>query len=194
MDQMMKDCALTFSTKGDMTLAQRHLFIGIIFDSHQGRMFIAAEKFAKLMTLLREIMELVTCSPRNMSKLRGKAQHQFRCLEGVRPLLVGLDRFIGGPSSMYEWDKETEISHHLRENMRFLYREMPRLQVVGAEMWPMDPATLYFRWSRGLPHPDGELPVATWDASVKGVAISLCVFCQARYSIPKVCASRGCRR
>jgi hypothetical protein len=46
-----------------MTLSQRHLFIGIIFDTHQGHMFVTAEKFAKPMTLLREIMELVTCSP-----------------------------------------------------------------------------------------------------------------------------------
>ena len=119
-------------------------------------------------------MELVTCSPRNMSKLRGKAQHQFRCLEGVRPLLVGFDRFIGGPSSMYEWDKEAEIGPHLRSNMGFLCQQLPRLLEAGAEMWPMDPTTLYFRWSRGLPHPYGELIVATWDASVKGLAISLC--------------------
>ena len=177
-----------------MTLSQGHLFIGIIFDTHQGHMFVTAEKFAKPMTLLREIMELVTCSPRNMSKLLGKAQHQFCCLEGVRPLLVGFDRFIGGPGSMDEWDKEAEIGPHLRSSMGFLCQQLPRLLETGAEMWPMDPTMLYFRWSRGLPHPDGELIVATWYASVKGVAISLCVFCQARYSILKVCASRGCRR
>ncbi len=175
MDKMMSDCALTFSTKGDMTLSQRHLFISIIFNTHRGRMFVSAEKFAKLMALLKRIMELVTCSPRNMSKLRGKAKHQFRCLEGVRPLLVGFDRFIGGPDSMYAWDKETEIAPHLGGSMGFLYQHLPRLQVEGAEMWPMDPTTLYFRWSRGLQHPYGELIVATWDASVKGVAISLCV-------------------
>lgn len=109
-------------------------------------------------------------------------------------MLVGFDRFIGGPGSMDEWDKEAEIGPHLRSNMGFLCQQLPRLLETGAEMWPMDPTMLYFRWSRGLPHPDGELIVATWDASVKGVAISLCVFCQARYSILKVCASRGCRR
>jgi hypothetical protein len=37
------------------------------------------------MMLLRELMDLLTCSPRSMAKLLGKAQHQFRSLEGVRP-------------------------------------------------------------------------------------------------------------
>jgi hypothetical protein len=193
MDQMMKDCALTFSTKGDMTLAQRHLFIGIIFDTHQGRMFIAAEKFAKLMTLLREIMELVTCSPRNMSKLRGKAQHHFRCLEGVRPLLVGFDRFIGGPGSMYEWDKEAEIGPHLRSNMGFLYQQLPRLLEAGAEMWPMDPTMLYSGGQGGC---RTRTASSSWQRGTRrsrGWPFR-CVFGQARYSTSKACASKGCRR
>lgn len=99
LDTVMTECALVFSTKGDMTMAQRHIFIGIIFDTHQGRMYATIEKFAKLMALLKEVMELVTCSPWNMSKLRGKAQHQFRCLEGARPLLVGFNRLSAGPTA-----------------------------------------------------------------------------------------------
>ena len=43
------------------------------------------------MALLKEIMDLVTCSPCGMTKLRGKAQHQFRCIERVRPFLVLLN-------------------------------------------------------------------------------------------------------
>ncbi len=138
-------------------------------------MYITVEKFAKLMTLLKEVMELVTCSPRNMSKLRGKAQHQFRCLEGVRPLLVGFDRFIGGPDSTYAWDREALIRPDLRETMGFLYQHLPKLQKAGVELWPTDPATLYFHWRRGLAHPYGELIVVTWDASNKGVAFSICI-------------------
>ena len=85
LDQMFTDCALIFSTKGDMSVPQRHTFLGIIFDTHRGRLYITAEKFDNLMMLLRELMDLLTCSPRSMAKLLGKAQHQFRSLEGVRP-------------------------------------------------------------------------------------------------------------
>jgi hypothetical protein len=86
-DSMVRDCAFVFSTKGDMSVSQRHVFLGIIFDTHDGRLFVTQEKFCKLMQSLHEIMELLTCSPRGMAKLRGKAQHQFLCFEGVRPFL-----------------------------------------------------------------------------------------------------------
>jgi hypothetical protein len=173
LDTMMRECALIFSTKGDMSVAQRHVFLGIIFDTHLGRLFVTEEKFSKLMEVWREIMELLTCSPRGMAKLRGKAQHQFRCIEGVRPFLVRFDRFIGGPETVYEWDLEKEISAGLREVMGFLYQRLPGLKAQGAEMWPMEPSTLHFRWSRGLPHQYGELIVVSYDASEKGVAAAI---------------------
>ena len=58
-------------------------------------------------------------------------------------MLVGFDRFIGGPGSMDEWDKEAEFCPHLRSNMGFLCQQLPRLLEAGAEMWPMDPTMLY---------------------------------------------------
>jgi hypothetical protein len=116
---MFTDCALIFSTKGDMSVSQRHTLLGIIFDP--GRLYITAEKFDKLMMLLRERMDLVLCSPRSMAKLRGKAQPHFRCLEGVRPFLSRFYRFIGGPESVYEWDLEKEVSGELRHVMGFLF-------------------------------------------------------------------------
>jgi hypothetical protein len=42
---MMRDCGLEYSVKGDMTTQQDHLFIGIVFDSHRGRLLISKEKF-----------------------------------------------------------------------------------------------------------------------------------------------------
>jgi hypothetical protein len=45
LDQMFTDCALIFSTKGDMSVSQRHTLLGIIFDTHRGRLYITAEKF-----------------------------------------------------------------------------------------------------------------------------------------------------
>jgi hypothetical protein len=85
LDQMMQDCALVFSTKRDMSVSQRHVFLGIIFDTVKGLLFVTEEKFAKLMELMKEIMNLQTCSARNMARLRGKAQHQLKCIEGVLP-------------------------------------------------------------------------------------------------------------
>ena len=117
-----------------MSVAQRHVFLGVIIDTHVGRLFVTEEKFAKLMTLLQEVMGLLTCSSRSMARLRGKAQHQFRCIEVVRPFLVRLDRFIGGPESVYAWDLERDIPPQLRHTMGFLYQRLPNLRAAGAEM------------------------------------------------------------
>ncbi len=77
LDGMMVDCALIFSTslEGNMSVSQRHVLLGVIFDTHKWRMFITADKFVKLVKLLEEIMQLVACSPRSimMTKLRGKS-------------------------------------------------------------------------------------------------------------------------
>ena len=164
LDQTFTDCALIFSTKGDMLVSQRHTFLGIIFDTHRGRLYITAEKSDKLMMLLRERMDLVPCMPRSMAKLRGKAQLHFRCLEGVRPFLSRFYRFIGGPESVYEWDLETEVSGELRHVMGFLFSRLPTLREANAEMRPLEPSTVYFQWSEGIPTQYGDLVVATCDA------------------------------
>ena len=83
LDKMMKDCALEYSDKEDMRILQRHLYIGIIFDKLKSRVFIGKEKFDQTMALLLELMQQAECTPRMMSKLRGKCRHQFRCVEGV---------------------------------------------------------------------------------------------------------------
>ena len=44
LDRMMTVCALVFSTKGDMAVRQRHIFLGIIFDTFRGRIYITKEK------------------------------------------------------------------------------------------------------------------------------------------------------
>ncbi len=51
LDTMMRDCALVFSTQGDMSVSQRHVFLGIIFDTRVWRLFVTEEKFLKLMQL-----------------------------------------------------------------------------------------------------------------------------------------------
>ncbi len=81
LDKMMKDCALEYSDKGDMRIMQRHLYIGIIFDTLKSSVFIGKEKFDQTMVLLLELMQQAECTPRMMSKLLGKCRHQFRCVE-----------------------------------------------------------------------------------------------------------------
>ena len=88
-----------------------------------------------------------------------------------------LQPLIGGPDSTYAWDREATILPDLQETLGFLYQHLPKLQRAGVELWPMDPATLFFHWRRGLAHPYGELivvTVRTWDASNKGVAFLMC--------------------
>ena len=43
LDTTVRDCAFVFSTKGDMSVSQRHVFLGIIFDTHDGRLFDTGE-------------------------------------------------------------------------------------------------------------------------------------------------------
>ncbi len=57
--------------------------------------------------------------------------------------------------------------------MGFWHQRLPALLGLGAEMWPMEPATVYFRWARGLAHPYGKLSVVTYDASEKGLAVAI---------------------
>ena len=78
------------------------------------------------------------------------------------------DKFIGGAETVYEWDQEKDISAGFRDVMGFLYQRLPGLRAQGAEMWPMEPATVYFRWSSGLLRPNGALIVVSYDASEKG--------------------------
>jgi hypothetical protein len=118
-------------------------------------------------------MQQAKISPRGMEKLRGKFGHQFCCIEGVAPFLVPFNKFIGAPESAREWDENKEISHPLRETMVQLFRWLPRLQPLGAEMWPLDPATILFRWENGLSLPGGPLVVVYWDASPLSVELSI---------------------
>jgi uncharacterized protein (DUF779 family) len=95
LDKMMKDCGLEYSVKGDMSIRQRHLYIGVIFDTLKGRLHIGKEKFDKLMQLLAELMQQVEALARLMSKLRGKMGHQSACMSGFSPLLVPSNQFCG---------------------------------------------------------------------------------------------------
>jgi hypothetical protein len=145
----------------------------IIFDALHGKLLIAKEKFDKTMKLLHDVMHQAEISPRGMAKLRGKFGHQFRCIEGVGPFLVPFNKFIGGPESVYEWDEPKTVPQALQTTMGQLYEWLPRLQPEGADMWPLDPATLLFRWERGLPHGKRPLVVVYWDSSPLSAGLSI---------------------
>jgi hypothetical protein len=76
-DRILKDCGMDYSDKGDMTIRQDQIFIGIIFDTMAGKLRITVEKFDKTMKLLHEVMHQAEISPRGMAKLRGKFGHQL---------------------------------------------------------------------------------------------------------------------
>jgi hypothetical protein len=150
-----------------------HIFICVIFDSHHSRLLISKEKFDKTTALLGEVMQQHEFSPRGMAKLRGKFGHPFRCIEGVAPFLVPFNKFIGGPDSVSEWDECKVIPHSLSTTMGHLFTWLPRLQPAGAEMWPLDPATLLFRWENGLSLLGRPLVVVYWGASPYAVGVSI---------------------
>ena len=125
-----------------MRILQRHLFIGIIFDTVKGRLFISKEKFDKTMALLLDLMQQAECSARTMAQLRGKFRHQFRCVEGVSPFLVPFKNFVCAPETVAEWDESKHIAYELRRTMGTIDRWLPQLYENGAEMWPLDPRTV----------------------------------------------------
>ncbi len=88
-------------------------------------MLITLEKFAKTM---HYVMHQAEISPRGMEKLRGKFGQQYKCTEGVAPLSVPSNRFIGGPDSVRQWDEDKPVSEHLHTIMGQLYRWLPILQ------------------------------------------------------------------
>ena len=57
LDKILNDCGLALPGKGDLTIRQDHIFIGIIFDVLRGRLLITIEKFDKTMVLVREVMQ-----------------------------------------------------------------------------------------------------------------------------------------
>ena len=173
LDNMMRECGLEYSTKGDMRILQRHLFIGIIFDTLKGRIFIAKEKLDKTMKLLQDMMQQAECSPREMAKLRGKFGHQFRCVEGVAPFLIPFNQFVGGPETVAEWDEAKVIAPALRHTMGTLFQWLPQLYEAGADMWPLDPRTVLHKWNQGIETPGGPLIVVYWDSSPFAVGISI---------------------
>jgi hypothetical protein len=96
-------------------------------------------------------------------------------MEGVRPFLVRLNQFVGGPKTAYNWDKQQPISEDLRHVLGFLYQQLPLRQAEGAELWPMQPCTVYYWWMRGLIVPYDDLVVTTWDAARSGIALAVAV-------------------
>ena len=140
-----------------MAIKQCHLYIGTIFDTIKGRIFIGKEKFQKTMQLLQELTQQVECSPRTIAKLQGKFGHLFRCIEGVMPFLVPFNKIIGGPEDAAERDREKVIPHELRHTMGTLFKWLPPMQENGAEMWPLDPSTELHIWEQGVETPGGPL-------------------------------------
>jgi hypothetical protein len=108
-----------------MTIRQDHVFIRIILDTLLFKLLIALEKFAKTM---HYVMHQTEISPRGMETLRGKFGHQYKCTEGVAPLSVLSNRFIGCPDSVHEWDKDKPVSEHLHTFMGQLYKWLLILQ------------------------------------------------------------------
>ncbi len=169
LDKMMKECALEFSDKGDMTIKQCHLYIGIIFDTIKGRMFIGKEKFQKTTQLLQELMQQAECSPRSMTKLQGKIWSSVQVHRRGHALPRSIQQ-VHQWMDAAEWDAEKVILHELRHTMGTLFKWLPPMQENGAEMWPLDPSTVLHFWEQDVETPGGPNIVVFWDSSPEGAA------------------------
>jgi hypothetical protein len=88
------------------------------------------------MGMLHELMQQAECTPRLMSKLRGKCGHQFRCRRGASFLgpFQSVCRSLGGPESQLKWDTPKQIPDNLRGTMRTLFKWLSGQYEKGAEM------------------------------------------------------------
>jgi len=164
---------LTRSEKG-FAVGQKGEFIGIVCDVHRGVFLLAERKEAKIMASLLLVVVSEFLSSREVAKVRGKLVNYGQCMEGLRPFSVPFTLFIGAPESEFQWDERRALPSSLREHAAYLREVVPRLARAGAPIWPLEPATVFDRWQRGLPLPF-KLVVVTYDAAVFGLAVSICL-------------------
>mmetsp|Transcript_41002 Transcript_41002/g.85579 ORF Transcript_41002/g.85579 Transcript_41002/m.85579 type:complete len:148 (+) Transcript_41002:916-1359(+) len=105
LDQMMKQCCLAYSFKGNKRILQIHLFIGIILDTLRGRILLERRSLTKRWRCCTKCTQQSECSPRGMAKLRGKFGQKVRCVEGVSLFLIPFNQFVGASETAAEWDE-----------------------------------------------------------------------------------------
>ena len=153
-------------------IGQEAVFLGVIINTHEGRLRLTEEKYRKLVANLLEVTAWTSSTPRIASKVRGKLVNYSECVQSLRVFSVPFTVFIGAAKSNEDWDVESTAVSRMQSTAEFLLQHIDRMVKAGAPLWKLEPSTLYDKLVRG--HEIGfDLRVATFDAAQAGVGVAL---------------------
>ena len=108
-----------------------------------GQLLLTAEKLAKIMMALQSLLTWNDASPRDIAGIRWMLQNHFLCIQRIRPFIVPLTKFIGGPASEAEWDLCKNNFGAIKEMAKYLILILPTLAALGAPLWVLETVILH---------------------------------------------------
>ena len=169
-DALLEELHLERSDK-DGKLGQLGTFLGIIMDSHRGRINLTKAKYDKLMFDLLSVLTWDEATPRKASKVRGKLQSYSECIEGVKPFSVPFTVFIGPAKTVCEWDTSSRAVEGMKEAARYLLTYLPSAVPAGAPLWKLEACTLAELVDRGV-DVGMKVVIMKCDAAIPGVGMA----------------------
>jgi len=169
-DELLEELHLERSDK-DVHVGQIGVFLGILIDSHKGRVRLTEAKYAKLLSDLRLVMTWERASPRMASKVGGKLQNYSECIQMVKPFVVPFRVFIGAARTVGEWDALSTKVQDMQETARYLLEQLPILVPLGAPLWKLEASTVYELVETGVAL-DFNVFILTTDAAIPGVGMA----------------------
>ena len=146
---------------------QTPTYAGFGHDTVRGRRHILPKKYEKLIDSILTLGCCATASSREGDRVRGRAIHYSACIQHLRVCCASLSRLLGTEGPV-EYDSEIPVTPLLQALCQKMLDIVMQYGSVGSELWPVEPATLYDRFMRGLLH--SLFFVLTWDASPTGWA------------------------
>ena len=169
-DSLLDELHLERSDKHS-PVGQVGVFLGVIIDSHLGRLFLTETKYAKLIADLRLVMTWEEASPRMASKVGGKLTSYSECIIMVKPFAVAFNCFIGGARTVGDWDALSPHVQRMQDSARYLLQVLPLLRPLGAPLWKLDVSTIYELVETGV-DVGFTVFILTTDASIAGVGMA----------------------
>ena len=169
-DALLAELHLELSDK-DGLLGQVGVFLGVMIDTHRGRLNLTPLKYEKLMADLRAVLTWDEATPRMASKVRGKLQSYSECIEGVKVFGVPFTVFIGPARTVSDWDVQSRAVAGMQETARYLLGYLPRAVPAGAPLWKLEACTMAELSDRGV-EMGCKVFIMTCDAAVPGVGMA----------------------
>lgn len=165
--------ALGFLTNSkDTPVSQANTFLGLSYDTVRGVMFVDQSKAGELQDKFQECVTAGRTTRRNVAKLKGKLMWWAPCLSPQTRLLTrAMNRFVGSPTSVAEWDEELPVEGSVGEELEFWASSLVSVCKDARPIWSVPPSRL-----RELHEQGGQSPISqtlTCDASWYGWGATL---------------------